>query len=135
MERLILDTGVLINAARGLVAIPAAADTAIPAVVVAEYLAGVYRSAANRQAAQRAFLAEVLAVVPVIDYDRNVAEHHAALLAHTHAQGQRRGPHDLMIAATARATKRTILTTDIRARFDDLPAVTARVAARQPRAR
>lgn len=87
--------------------------------------------AANRQAAQRAFLADVLSVVPVIDYDRNVAEHHAALLAHTHAQGQRRGPRDLMIAATARATKRAILTTDTRARFDDLPDVTARIAARK----
>lgn len=132
MERLILDTGVLINAARGLVVIPNTADTAIPAVVIAEYLAGVHRSAANRRAAQRAFLADVLAVMPVIDYDRKVAEHHAELLAYTHAQGQRRGPHDLMIAAAARASERTILTTDTRARFDELPEVNARIAARKP---
>lgn len=132
MERLILDTGVLINAARGLVVIPNTADTAIPAVVIAEYLAGVHRSAANRRAAQRAFLADVLAVMPVIDYDRKVAEHHAELLAYTHAQGQRRGPHDLMIAAAARAGERTILTTDTRARFDELPEVNARIAARKP---
>lgn len=127
MERLILDTGVLIEAARGHIAIPDTADTALPAIVIAEYLAGVHRSAANRQAAQRAFLAEVLTVLPVVDYDHVVAEHHAELLAHTHAQGQRRGPHDLMIAATARATQRTILTTDTRARFADLPAVNARI--------
>jgi tRNA(fMet)-specific endonuclease VapC len=135
VERLILDTGVLINGARGIVAIPDTADAAIPAVVIAEYLAGVHRSATNRQAAQRAFLADVLGVVPVVDYDRNVAEHHAELLAYTHAQGQRRGPHDLMIAATARASGRTILTTDTRARFDDLPEVNARIAARKPSAK
>ena len=132
MERLILDTGVLINAARGLLSIPDTADVAIPAVVIAEYLAGVHRSAANRQAAQRAFLAEVLAVVPVVDYDRAVAVHHAELLAYTRAQGQRRGPHDLMIAAAARASERTILTTDARARFDDLPEVNARIAPSRP---
>ena len=132
MERLILDTGVLIDAARGRVVIPNTADTAIAAVVIAEYLAGVHRSVANRQAAQRAFLAEVLAAVPVVDYDRNVAEHHAELLAYTHAQGQRRGPHDLMIAATARASGRTILTTDTPDRFDDLPEVNARIAVRTP---
>lgn len=131
MERLILDTGVLINAARGLVTIPDTADSAIPAVVIAEYLAGVQRSVANRQAAQRAFLADVLAVVPIVDYDRNVAEHHAELLAFTRARGQRRGPHDLMIAAAARASQRTILTTDARARFDDLPEVNARIANRK----
>lgn len=131
VERLILETGVLINAARGLVTIPNTADTAIPAVVIAEYLAGVHRSAANRRAAQRAFLAEVLAVVPVVDYDRKVAEHHAELLAYAHAHGQRRGPHDLIIAATARASERTILTTDTRARFEDLPDVSARLAAGQ----
>lgn len=131
MERRILDTGVLISAARGRVAIPDTADTAIPALVITEYLAGVHRSAAHRRAAQRAFLADVLAVMPVVDCDRKTAEHHAELLAYTHAQGQRRGPHDLMIAATARASGRTILTTDARARFDDLPEVNARIAARR----
>jgi len=132
VERLILDTGVVIDAARGRVAIPDTADIAIPAVVIAEYLAGVHRSTTNRRAAQRAFLADVLAIVPVVDYDHHVAEHHAELLAHTRAQGQRRGPHDLIIAATARASERTILTTDTRARFDDLPEVNARIAARKP---
>lgn len=134
MERVILDTGVLINAARGLVSVPDAADTAIPAVVIAEYLAGVHRSATNRQAAQRAFLAEVLAVVPVVDYDHTVAEHHAELLAYSHAQVQRRGPHDLMIAATARASGRTILTTATRAHFEDLPEVNVRIVAMKPSA-
>lgn len=50
----------------------------------------------GRAAAQRAFLDDVLAVVPLADYDRAVAEHHAALLAHTHRTGNRRGVHDLI---------------------------------------
>lgn len=127
MDRLILDTGVLVAAVRGRATVPDDADVAIPAIVIAEYLAGVHLDPdAGRQAAQRAFLDEVLAVIPVHAYDRSVAEHHAALLAHTARQGQRRGPHDLIVAATGRATGRTILTTDRRARFGELPDVNAR---------
>ena len=100
--------------------VPEDADVAIPAIVVAEYLAG-------RRAAQKAFIDDLLTVVPIVNYDRSVAEHHAALLAHSRREGRRRGPHDLILAATARATGRTILTTDARARFDELPKVNARV--------
>lgn len=128
MDRLILDTGALVAAVRGRATVPDDADVSIPAVVVAEYLAGVLLDRdANRQAAQRAFLEEVLTVVPVHVYDRAVAEHHAALLAYTSRQGRPRGPHDLIIAATGRATGRTILTTDLRARFDELPDVSSRI--------
>jgi tRNA(fMet)-specific endonuclease VapC len=127
VDRLILDTGVLVAAVRGRATVPDDADVAIPAIVVAEYLAGVHLDHdAGRQAAQRAFLDEVLAVIPVHAYDRSVAEHHAALLAYTARQGQRRGPHDLIVAATGRATGRTILTTDQHARFGELPDVNAR---------
>ena len=130
MDRLILDTGVLVATVRGRATVPDDADIAIPAVAIAEYLAGVHLDPdAGRQAAQKAFLNEVLAVVPVCDYDRTVAEHHADLLADTARTGRRRGPHDLIIAATARATGRTILTTDVQARFDELPDVNARVIA------
>lgn len=130
MDRLILDTGVLVATVRGRATVPDDADIAIPAVAIAEYHAGVHLDPdAGRQAAQKAFLNEVLAVIPVCDYDRNVAEHHADLLADTARAGRRRGPHDLIIAATARATARTILTTDVQARFDELPDVDARVIA------
>ena len=129
MERLILDTGVLVAAVRGQITVPDDADITIPAVVIAEYLAGVHLDAdAGRQAAQKAFLDYVLAVIPISPYDRTVAEHHAQLLAETARQGRPRGAHDLIIGATARATGRVLLTTDTRARFDELPGVTARVA-------
>ncbi|MGH8880677.1 MAG: PIN domain-containing protein [Stackebrandtia sp.] len=129
MARLILDTGVLIAGVRGRVDLAALADTddlAVPAVVVAEYTVGVLRETdPGRAAAQRAFLDDVLTVVPVVDYNRAVAEHHAALLAYTHRTGHRRGVHDLIIAATARASGRAVATTDQRAHFGELPDVTA----------
>lgn len=132
MDRLILDTGVLVGAVRRQVTVPDDADIAIPAVVIAEYLAGVRLDLdSGRRAAQTAFLDEILTVIPVCDYTRTVAEHHADLLAHTVRTGRPRGPHDLIIAATARATGRTVLTTDRRARFGELPEVNVRIADRQ----
>ncbi|HEY2764872.1 MAG TPA: PIN domain-containing protein [Pseudonocardiaceae bacterium] len=131
MARLILDTGVLIAGVRGQADLAALADTddvALPAVAIAEYAVGVLlETDPGRAAAQRAFLDDVLAVVPILDYDRAVAEHHAALLAHTRRTGHRRGVHDLVIAATARASSRTVTTTDEHARFGELPDVTARL--------
>lgn len=66
-------------------------------------------------------------MLPVHPYDRDVAEHHAALLAHVRSAGGRRGAHDPIIAATARATDRIVLTTDERARFGELSDVSARL--------
>lgn len=131
MARLILDTGVLVAGVRGQVDVAALADTddvALPAVAVAEYLTGTLLDAdPGRSAAQRTFLDEVLQVLPLCSYDRGVADHHAALLAHVQRTGNKRGAHDLIIAATARATGRTLVTTDERARFAELPDVTARL--------
>ncbi|SFM59991.1 hypothetical protein/tRNA(fMet)-specific endonuclease VapC [Pseudonocardia ammonioxydans] len=133
MVRLILDTGVVIAGVRGRLDMAALADTddvALPAIAVAEYLTGTLLDAdPGRAAAQRMFLDDILQVLPVHDYDRTVAEHHAALLAHVRTTGDKRGAHDLIIAATARATGRLVLTTDDRARFGELPDVSARVVA------
>ncbi len=129
MEQVIVDTNVLIGMARGDIRLPDDLDIAMPAIVIAEFLTGVERSPSNRQGAQRAFLDDIVASLPVIDYDRTVAEHHAALLTFTADKGQQRGPHDLIIAATARATGRTLLTTDRRARFETLPEVRVRFPA------
>ncbi len=131
MERVIFDTGVLIAGARGVLgddALTEDDDVALPAVVIAEYLAGVLLDGnPGRQAAQRKFLDEVLAVTPICDYDAGVAEHHAALLAHTRRVGRVRGAHDLLIAATALATGRMIVTTDLQADFGSLPGVSVRL--------
>ncbi len=133
MARLILDSGVLVAGVRGRLDLRAMTDeddVALPAVVVAEYLTGVLLDDdQGRRAAQRAFLDDVLAVAPVVDYTPAVAEHHAALLAHVTRTGTPRGAHDLIIAATARATSRVLVTTDGNARFGELPDVQARVVA------
>lgn len=131
MERVILDTGVLIACARGdyaLADLIGVGDAALPAIGVAEYLVGVELSTnEGRRVELRRLLTEVVALAPVIDYTARIAEHHAVLLAGTRRSGRPRGAFDLIIAATARATERTILTFDARARFDELPGVDARV--------
>lgn len=133
MARVILDTGVLVAGVRGwLDAAPFAEedDVAVPAVVLAEYLTGVELDPdPARRAAQRAFLDDLLTVAPVADYTTEVAGHHAALLAHVSRAGRPRGAHDLIIAATARATERVLVTTDAQAGFADLPEVTVRLLA------
>jgi tRNA(fMet)-specific endonuclease VapC len=58
-----------------------------------------------------------------------VAVQHAALLAHVRRAGRPRGAHDLIIAATARATDRVLVTTDAKAGFTDLPEVKVRLLA------
>lgn len=136
MDRLILDTSLLIAGGRGDIdpgdfGDPGGGhDVSVPAIAVAEFLMGALRNPdAARGHTSRAFLDMVLDVLAVEDYTYEVAKHHASLMAHVLAVGRPRGAHDLVIAATARATKRTILTTDRRARFDDLPGVEARLVA------
>lgn len=131
-ERLILDTSILIAAERGSVNLAAAAggdaDAALPAIAVAEYLAGVHLAATEQQRQTRqAFLERALDALPVEEYTQRVAVRHGELLALVRRSGTTRGAHDLIIAATALATGRTILTTDDGARFHELPQVTARV--------
>jgi tRNA(fMet)-specific endonuclease VapC len=131
MARVILDTGVLVASVRGRLdaaAFAAEDDVALPAVVLAEYLTGVKLDHdLARQAAQQAFLDDLLAVTPVIDYTPAVAVHHATLLAHVHRTGHPRGAHDLIIAATAQATDRLLVTTDAKAGFADLPDIQVRL--------
>jgi tRNA(fMet)-specific endonuclease VapC len=126
-----LDTGVLVAVARGrldLGSMAADDDVALPALAIAEFLAGVELDTdPARRAGQQAFLDDVLSVVPVADYTPHVAVHHATLLAHTRRTGRPRGAHDLIIAATARATERVLVTTDSKAGFDDLPEVAVRL--------
>lgn len=130
---MILDTGVLVAGVRGRLNASAFAeedDVAVPAVVLAEYLTGVELDPdPARRAAQRAFLDDLLTVAPVADYTTEVAGHHAALLAHVSRAGRPRGAHDLIIAATARATERVLVTTDAQAGFADLPEVKVRLLA------
>jgi tRNA(fMet)-specific endonuclease VapC len=130
LERLIVDTGVLVALERGRTpsadAIPDDADVAIAAITASELLVGVELADERHAARRRAMVDAVLGVFDVLPFDLTTARHHAALLAYARQDGRPRGAHDLLIAATARATSRLVLTTDRRA-FLDLPAVTHRV--------
>ena len=126
-RRLIIDTGVLIASERGRTGlmdiIAEDDDLVIAAITVAELRTGIELATERHRAARAEFLVNVLETLPVEPYDLATAEAHGRLLAHVHRGGTKRGAHDLMIAATAVATKRTVLTTDRGANFNDLPGV------------
>jgi tRNA(fMet)-specific endonuclease VapC len=100
-------------------------DVAVAAVTIAELLVGVELADAAHRPRRAALVDSVIATVPVEDYDLDVARAHARLLAHTHRSGRRRGAHDLVIAATALARGRIVVTAD-EGGFADLPGVAVR---------
>jgi len=126
MTRLLLDTTFLIDAERGGAdlddVIGADDDVAIAAVTVAELLVGVKLASRKYRKSREAYVGEIIESLPVLAYDRSVAIEHADLLVAVRTQGRPRGAHDLLIAATALATDRTVVTGDPQA-FADLPGV------------
>lgn len=126
-RRLIVDTGVLVASERGgaglLDVIAEDDDLVIAAITVAELRTGIELASEDHRGARGEFLVRVLETLPVEPYDLTTAEAHGRLLAYVHRGGTKRGAHDLVIAATAVATRRMVLTTDRGARFDDLPGV------------
>ncbi len=68
---------------------------------------------------------DVLETLTVEDYTLATARAHAQLLAFARSSGTPRGAHDLIIAATAVASDRILVTADARG-FADLPGVQAR---------
>ena len=127
-RRLILDTNVLIAYERGTMdRSPLDEDElAIASVTVAEYRVGIELADTTDRAAARArALASITSAVDVLDYTQATAAHHGRLLAHVRRSGTPRGAHDLIIAAHAAQTGRTILSRDARVRFGSLPGVDA----------
>lgn len=129
MSRLLLDTTFLVDAELSpdaLDLIDDDDDTAIAAITVAELQVGVLLADRRRRTARQRYVGEILGTIPVLDYDREVAAAHAELLVHVRRQGEPRGAHDLIIAATARSAGRMVLTAD-RSAFDALPGVEMRL--------
>jgi predicted nucleic acid-binding protein len=127
-RRLILDTNILIAYERGTIDRGALDDDelAVAAVTIAEYRVGIELADTVARAADRArALAAITSSVDVLDYTETTASHHARLIAHTRRSGAPRGAHDLIIAAHASETGRTVLSRDAAARFGNLPGVTA----------
>jgi tRNA(fMet)-specific endonuclease VapC len=127
-RRLILDTNVLIAYERGTIDRTSLDDDelAVAAVSIAEYRVGIELADTVARAADRArALAAIVSAVDVLEYTEATAAHHARLIAHVQRAGTPRGAHDLIIAAHASETGRTVLTRDAQARFGDLPNVLA----------
>ena len=123
---MILDTTVLVGAERGgdalVDVIDDGDDVAVAAVTVAELKVGVQLAKGRRRDKRERFVAAILDAVSIEPYDLDVADAHAGLLAHVRRTGTPRGAHDLLIAATARAQNRQVVSSDRRA-FTELPGV------------
>jgi predicted nucleic acid-binding protein len=126
-RRLILDTNILIAYERGTMDRAALDDDelAVAAVTIAEYRVGIEADTAERAADRSRALAAITSVVEVLDYTDTTAAYQARLIAHARRAGTPRRAHDLIIAAHAAETGRTVLSRDAKARFADLPTVIA----------
>jgi tRNA(fMet)-specific endonuclease VapC len=130
LAALILDTTALVDAEReGAAALEALIDdeddVAIAAISVAELAVGVELADPKRRPGRAAFVEAVLETVSIEGYDVEVAKAHGALLAHSRRIGRPRGAHDLIVAATARAREREVVSADPGG-FEELPGVTLR---------
>ena len=125
-RRLILDTNILIAYERGTIDRTTLDndELTVAAVTIAEYRVGIELADTAAGAADRArALTAITSAVDVLDYTEATAAHHARLIAHVRRTGTPRGAHDLIIAAHAAETGRTVLTRDVKARFGGLPGV------------
>lgn len=134
MARLILDTSVLIEAERTGIDVHSLGEPgdsiALAAVTSAELLVGAALASPKHRQRRHRLIEAVLGALKIETYDLEVARAHAALMEHTHRTGTQRGAHDLIIAATARATSRTVMTMNRRG-FEGLPGVSVIEARRE----
>lgn len=105
---LVLDTSALVALERSgaslaeAVASHADEEVVVPAIVVAELLAGVRLAGDARRAARRqAKIDSILAVVPVVEFGAEIAESWADHFVALDRRGQRIPANDLAVAATA----------------------------------
>jgi tRNA(fMet)-specific endonuclease VapC len=126
---LLLDTNVLIDAERSAFDLDALIadddEPAVAAITIAELGVGVEMVTGKRRQVRRAFLDDVVDTLPIISYDLDVALVHAQLLVAVRRAGRPCGAHDLIIAATALATGRVVVTSD-ELGFERLPGVVVR---------
>jgi|SRR5580698_8165593 tRNA(fMet)-specific endonuclease VapC len=129
-RRVILDTGVLIAIERGKLDVDAVLgqdDAAIAAVTAMELLVGVERAGEAHKQARAVHVEALLSSLPIESYDLGVARVHARLAVEAMPNGRPRSAYDMLIAATAAATSRILLTTDGKAGFDQLSGVRSEV--------
>ena len=129
-RRVILDTGVLIAIERGKLDVDAVLgvdDAAIAAITAMDLLAGVERADDAHRQSRAVRVEAILSSLPIEPYTVGIARVHARLVVEAMARGRPRSANDMMIAATAAATSRILLTTDASAGFGQLGSVRAEV--------
>jgi tRNA(fMet)-specific endonuclease VapC len=122
-RRVILDTGVIIGFERGRLDIDAvlgADDAAISSITAMELLVGVERADKVHKQRRTLHVEAILASVPIVDYTLDVARIYARLAIQTMSLGKPRSVYDMIIAATAVAEGRILLTTDASVDFTGL---------------
>ena len=114
---LLIDTSVIVDVERGRDPSPALLEelgegsAAVSSITASELLHGVHRAdSASRHERRRAFVEAILAALPVLCFDLDVARVHARLWADLQEQGAGIGAHDLIIASTAIHHGLTLLT-------------------------
>ncbi len=129
MTRLLFDTTFLIDGERAGSGLDDLVDddddVAVATVTIAELRVGALLAKGRRRDARMAYVDDIVETIPILDYDLGVAERHAELLLAVRAIGKPRGAHDLIIAATASASDRIVVSADITG-FLDLPGVSVR---------
>jgi len=118
---ILIDSSSLIAAERGELDLEAALEgdlddeLAIAAFSASELLHGLHRLKGGlKQARAERFVERLLATLPVVPFDLEVARVHARLGADLASRGVAVGPHDLIIASTAVAVDFTVATRDLR---------------------
>jgi tRNA(fMet)-specific endonuclease VapC len=127
-RRVILDTGVLIALERGKLDVDTVLgsdDAIIAAITAMELLVGIERADEAHRQARAVHVEALLGSLPIESYGLGVARVHARLAVEAMRAGKVRSAHDMIIAATAAATNRVLLTTDANAAFDQSTAVSS----------
>ena len=115
---LMVDTNVFINFEKAGKAIDLSPwrqseEVYVSVVTVSELLIGVHRADTEERRKRRSvFVEAVIAGIEVLDFTIGSARLHAEISAELAKKGQLIGPHDLMIAATARHHDLSILTSN-----------------------
>jgi len=96
----------------------------IAAITVAELWRSAEQATGVHRDKRQKFLERALEVFEIVPYSERAAVEHAHLWASLEATGQRLGPHDMILAATALEHGATLVTFNVR-RFAVVPGLTA----------
>ncbi|MGA9071779.1 MAG: PIN domain-containing protein [Terracidiphilus sp.] len=86
----------------------------VAAITIAEIWHGVERATGAHRAKRQLYLENILAILPVIPYSKQIALEHARIWAALESSGKMIGDYDLIIAATAMERGCAVATFNVR---------------------